>query len=100
MSGNCRQATCPMRQESEPLIGSMGGSSELAAVALKACQFVMQESMPNLKQRKQRVIDAAKKLASADSTAEMGSVLDDHLPLLDIFFPLMSKASFSQRACG
>lgn len=71
-------------------IGSMGHSSKYAAVALQARKLLLQESMPSLEQRKDRVLEAARKLSAAD-TREADDLLADQTPVLDVFFPLLKK---------
>jgi acetyl-CoA carboxylase/biotin carboxylase 1 len=80
-------------------VGMMGQSSEYAEVALRARKLLMQESMPSLEQRKQRVLDAAKKLTESD-TKEADDLLADQTPLLDVFFPLLKKVQGSKHEIG
>jgi acetyl-CoA carboxylase / biotin carboxylase 1 len=80
-------------------IGSMGSSAAYGKVALQARKILMQESMPSLEQRKTRVLDAAKKLASSDSK-EADELLADQLPLLDVFFPLLKKTLGTKEEVG
>jgi acetyl-CoA carboxylase / biotin carboxylase 1 len=80
-------------------IGAMGSSSAHSDVALRARKLLMQESMPSLEQRKHRVLDAAKRLTTADSAAA-DEILADHMPLLDVFFPLLGKALATKEEVG
>ena len=80
-------------------IGSMGNSNAHAEVALRARKLLMQESMPSLEQRKQRVLEAAKELTNSESK-QAEEILADHLPLLDVFFPLLSQVVASKEEVG
>jgi acetyl-CoA carboxylase/biotin carboxylase 1 len=80
-------------------IGSMGHSGAHAEIALKARKLLMQESMPSLEQRKARVLLAATKLTASEGTAAE-QILADHLPLLDVFFPLLMKTLKSKEELG
>ena len=80
-------------------IGSMGSSNAHSEVALRARKLLMQESMPSLEQRKNRVLEAAKKLTT-EEPKEAEEVLADHLPLLDVFFPLLSQVLASKEEVG
>lgn len=80
-------------------VGMMGQRSEYAEVALRARKLLMQESMPNLEQRKQRVRDAAQKLSDSDSK-EADDLLAEQTPLLDVFFPLLKEINAAQEEVG
>lgn len=80
-------------------IGSMGHSRAHAEVALKARRLLMQESMPSLEQRKARVLQAATNLTASEGTAAE-QILADHLPLLDVFFPLLMQTLKSREEMG
>lgn len=80
-------------------VGMMGQRSEYAEVALRARKLLMQESMPNLEQRKQRVRDAAQKLSDSDSK-EADELLAEQTPLLDVFFPLLKEIASTKDEVG
>lgn len=80
-------------------VGTMGHCTDYAEVALRARKLLMQESMPSLEQRKQRVFDAAMKLSESD-TKEAYDLLADQTPLLDVFFPLLKKLQSSKHELG
>jgi len=79
-------------------IGSMGGNSNYAAVALKARKLLLQESLPSIQQRKTRAFDLA---ADLNEALEKGSgdiknvqeFIDENVPIADILFPMLQKAS-------
>jgi acetyl-CoA carboxylase/biotin carboxylase 1 len=78
-------------------IGSMGHSRGHAEVALKARKLLMQESMPSLEQRKARVLQAATNLTASEGTS---AEQIPHLPLLDVFFPLLMQTLKSKEELG
>mmetsp|Transcript_36751 Transcript_36751/g.88962 ORF Transcript_36751/g.88962 Transcript_36751/m.88962 type:complete len:2357 (+) Transcript_36751:324-7394(+) len=80
-------------------IGSMGYSSNYSAVALQARKLLLQESMPSLEQRKDRVLEAARKLSASDSR-EADDLLADQTPVLDVFFPLLKKGLSESEEVG
>eukprot|EP00536_Pseudo-nitzschia_multiseries_P005377 jgi/Psemu1/318630/estExt_fgenesh1_pm.C_1000011 len=80
-------------------VGMMGQRSEYAKVALRARKLLMQESIPNLEQRKERVRVAAKNLSGSD-TKEADDLLAEQTPLLDVFFPLLKEVTSSNEEIG
>lgn len=85
-------------------VGTMGGqrTEEYGKVALRARKLLMQESTPNLKQRKERVMDAVRKLAelSSDDSSFENSFEHTKLyqemkqtPISDIFLQLLKMAA-------
>jgi acetyl-CoA carboxylase/biotin carboxylase 1 len=81
-------------------VGTMGGQrTEYGKVALRARKLLMQESMPNLEQRKQRVMEAAQKLSESD-TREADDLLAEQTPILDVFFPLLKVVASSKDEIG
>ena len=80
-------------------VGMMGQRSEYAEVALRARKLLMQESMPSLEQRKQRVKEAARKLAESD-TKDADDLLAEQNPLLDVFFPLLKEIAATKDEVG
>ena len=81
-------------------VGMMGGQrTEYGKVALRARKLLMQESMPNLEQRKQRIMDAAHKLSESD-TREADDLLAEQTPILDVFFPLLKVVASSKDEIG
>ena len=74
-------------------IGSMGSSEKYYEVALRARKLLMQESMPSLEQRKQKVINAAKSLSSVSCEEklprEVEVLIADNIPMSDVMFPLL-----------
>jgi len=77
-------------------IGAMKGTEAYSNVALKARKLLLQASMPSIEDRKLKFWDAALKLVS-DSNAhpdrDIACLLDEHLPMQDIIFPLLKCAS-------
>jgi acetyl-CoA carboxylase/biotin carboxylase 1 len=80
-------------------VGMMGQNKAYSEVALRARKILMQESMPNLEQRKQKVLEAAKMLTESDAT-KAEELLADQTPMLDVFFPLLSKVLSSREEVG
>ena len=80
-------------------VGMMGQRSEYAEVALRARKLLMQESMPNLEERKRRVRDAAQKLSDYDSS-EADNILAEQTPILDVFFPLLKEIAATKDEVG
>ena len=77
-------------------IGAMKGIDAFSNVSLKARKLLLQASMPSIEDRKQKFWDAALKLvrnSNASSSTDIASLLDEHLPMQDIFFPLLKTAS-------
>jgi len=72
-------------------IGAMGASEEYSEVSLLARKLLMQESMPSLEQRRQKVQNAAKALIASGPKLphEAEELLADHIPMSDVFFPLV-----------
>jgi acetyl-CoA carboxylase/biotin carboxylase 1 len=84
-------------------IGSMGSSDAYSEVALRARKLLMQESMPSLELRRQKVLDAAKNLSVSDetkTTREVEELLADHIPMADVFFPLLISIASSREEVG
>lgn len=48
-------------------VGNIGQNKSYAEVALRARKLWMQESMPNLEQSKNKILEAAKQLMESDS---------------------------------
>lgn len=80
-------------------VGMMGQNKDYSEVALRARKILMQESMPNLEQRKQKVLEAAKTLTESDAT-KAEELLADQTPMLDVFFPLLNKVLSSREEVG
>lgn len=79
-------------------IGGMGSNDEYSEVALRARKLLMQESMPSLEQRRQKLLAAARSLASSESVQlprEAHTFIEDRIPLSDIILPLLT----SQEGC-
>lgn len=80
-------------------VGGMGQNKTYAEVALRARKLLMQESMPNLEQRKKKVLEAAKQLTESDSK-KAEELLADQTPVLDVFFPLLKKVMGTREEIG
>ncbi len=80
-------------------VGGMGQNKQYAEVALRARKLLMQESMPNLEQRKKNVLEAAKRLTQAD-TNKADELLADQTPVLDVFFPLLKNVIATREEVG
>ena len=72
-------------------IGAMGASEEYSEVSLLARKLLMQESMPSREQRRQKVHKAAKALMVKGPKLphDAEELLADHIPMSDVFFPLL-----------
>jgi acetyl-CoA carboxylase / biotin carboxylase 1 len=84
-------------------IGSMGSSDKYYEVALRARKLLMQESMPSLEQRKQKVINAAKALSSTNEAKiprEVEVLIADNIPMSDVMFPLLYMFRSSSEEVG
>jgi acetyl-CoA carboxylase / biotin carboxylase 1 len=84
-------------------IGSMGSSDLYSEVALRARKLLMQESMPSLEQRKQKVLNAASILSKSDSKKlprEADVLLADNIPMSDVLFPLLQLVRASSEEVG
>jgi len=80
-------------------IGSMNGNSTYAAVALKARKVIMQESLPDIEQRKDRVrsmISLIKDSLNSPQKVipqEVKDLLSENVPFIDIFYSLLDEVS-------
>lgn len=84
-------------------IGSMGSSDAYSDVALRARKLLMQESMPSLESRRQKLLDAAKNLSASDDKGtprEVEALLADHIPMADVFFPLLVSIASLREEVG
>ena len=80
-------------------VGGMGQNKLYAEVALRARKLLMQESIPNLEQRKKKVLEAAKQLAESE-TSKADELLADQTPVLDVFLPLLKKTIGTREEVG
>lgn len=80
-------------------VGMMGQNKLYSEVALRARKILMQESMPSLEQRKQKVLEAAKTLAVSDAT-KAEELLADQTPMLDVFVPILKNVLGSNEEVG
>lgn len=84
-------------------IGSMGSSDAYSEVALRARKLLMQESMPSLESRRQKLLAAAKNLSASDetkTTRDVEELLADHVPMADVFFPLLVSIASTREEVG
>ncbi|GKY92813.1 hypothetical protein MPSEU_000250900 [Mayamaea pseudoterrestris] len=82
-------------------IGSMGSSDKYAEVALKARKLLMQESMPSLEQRTLKVMAAVQALSnSTKPVREFEELLADHIPMVDVFLPLLRTVNSESERIG
>ena len=87
-------------------IGSMGTSPAYSEVALRARKLLLQESMPSLEQRRQKVLQAAadlihEKVQSGTSAPRIvEELLADHIPMADVLFPLLKSKAESNESVG
>jgi acetyl-CoA carboxylase/biotin carboxylase 1 len=82
-------------------IGSMGSSSKYSEVALRARKLLMQESMPSLEQRRWKVMAAVRALAtSSKPVREVEELLADHIPMIDVFLPLLRSVENPDERVG
>lgn len=84
-------------------VGNMGSSDEYAELALRARKVVMHASMPSLDERRQKVLAATKALsgsAGQSQSREVEELLADHIPMVDVFFPLLKSVSSREEAVG
>ena len=73
-------------------IGGMGGTDAYSEVALSARKLLLQESMPSLEQRKQKVLSAAKMLNDegiSQPPREVEDFLSEQIPVVDVFYSLL-----------
>jgi acetyl-CoA carboxylase/biotin carboxylase 1 len=80
-------------------VSMLGRNRAYAEVALRARKVLMQESMPSLEQRKQKVLEAAKKLVESDTT-QAEDLLADQTPFMDVFLPLLKTVLTSKEEVG
>lgn len=96
----------PLAMPAVAEIGSMGTSSAYSEVALRARKLLLQESMPSLEQRRQKVLTAATDLnngapkSGADAPRNVQELLADHIPIADVLFPLLKANSQSKESLG
>ena len=84
-------------------IGAMGSSDVYASVALRARKILMNESMPSFDERRQKVLEASKALStSSDSkqSREVKELLADHIPMVDVFLPLLKSVGSPDEEVG
>jgi acetyl-CoA carboxylase / biotin carboxylase 1 len=84
-------------------IGSMGGSERYYEVALRARKLLMQESMPSLEQRKQKVISAAEALSTTSESKlplEVEALIGDNIPINDVFFSILQSYRGAKQEVG
>lgn len=84
-------------------IGAMGVSDDYAEVALRARKLLMQESMPSLEQRRQKLLEAATALANAPAfqlPLEAEALIADHIPMADVFLPLLQTVNEGKEEVG
>ena len=84
-------------------IGSMGGSERYYEVALRARKLLMQESMPSLEQRKQKVVSAAEALSTTSETKlplEVEALIGDNIPINDVFFSILQSYQGAKQEVG
>lgn len=84
-------------------IGAMGSTDDYSEVALRARKLLMQESMPSLEQRRQKLLKAASSLSTATSThfpRDAEALIADRIPLSDIILPLLSSAEGKTKETG
>lgn len=84
-------------------IGSMGGSDRYYDVALRARKLLMQESMPSLEQRKQKVMSAAEALSftiESKLPLEVEALIGDNIPINDVFFSILQSYGGGKQEVG
>jgi len=84
-------------------IGSMGSGDDYAEVALRARKVIMQESMPSLEQRKEKILKASKAISAPGVTKrprEAEELLADHIPIADVLFPLLKSVESPEEEGG
>jgi acetyl-CoA carboxylase/biotin carboxylase 1 len=86
-------------------IGSMGTSPSYSEIALRARKLLLQESMPSLEQRRQKVLAAAADLTaklegSSEPPRKVEELLADHIPMADVLFPLLKSKMGSKEIVG
>jgi acetyl-CoA carboxylase/biotin carboxylase 1 len=83
-------------------IASMGLAEEYFETALCAKKLLMQESMPSFEQRRQKVLAAARALSSSveEPSREAEDFLAQHIPLVDLFFDLITGCDSSAEQLG
>lgn len=84
-------------------IGSLGPSDSYSEVSLCARKLIYQESMPSLEQRKQRVLQIVRFLSDDGESRVSRNVEDffaEHIPVVDIFFPLLKASQSNSEEVG
>lgn len=84
-------------------ISAMGGNDSYAQVALRARKLLLQESMPSIEERKRRVCEAAGQLANHGESLppkEVSNFLSEHIPIGDVFFPVLKEAALEDEEVG
>ena len=84
-------------------IAAMGATDSYANVALRARKLLLQESMPSIEQRKRKVLDAADRLSNHDESTppkEVSDFLSEHIPIGDVFFPVLKDDALSAGEVG
>jgi acetyl-CoA carboxylase/biotin carboxylase 1 len=97
----------PLAMPAVAEIGSMGLSPAYSEVALRARKLLLQESMPSLEQRRQKVLQAANDLTAMDGRRSSSEIprnvqelLSDHIPMADVLFPLLKAKFESDESVG
>lgn len=75
-------------------IAAIGSDDAYAHVASRARKLLLQESMPSLEQRKNKVREAAKRLSTRTEPAppkEVNEFLSEQIPIGDVFFPVIKE---------
>lgn len=84
-------------------VGCMGTSDDYAEIALRARKVLLQESMPSLEQRRQKVLAASKALSHSSEQGrarEVEELLADHIPMVDVLFPLLKSSASKEEELG
>eukprot|EP00978_Attheya_sp_CCMP212_P005428 scaffold12189_cov51-Attheya_sp.AAC.2 len=90
-------------------IGVMKGNSAYSKVSLKSRKFLLQESLPDIEQRKERVLDVANGFVpGADGvvlnrelqTKKMNDLLSENIPMSDVLYPLLKSSTETSEEIG
>lgn len=84
-------------------IAAIGADDAYAQVASRARKLLLQESMPSLEQRKNKVRDAASKLSTQSEPTppkEVSEFISEQIPIGDVFFPVIKDDTAREDEVG
>jgi acetyl-CoA carboxylase/biotin carboxylase 1 len=90
-------------------IGVMKGNSAYSKVSLKSRKFLLQESLPDIEQRKERVLDVANGFVPGTDGVELdrelqakkvNDLLSENIPMSDVLYPLLNSSTETSEEIG